>query len=106
MFYFLSDFSYLTPFLNIFHYITFRAGMAGFTSFILCIIFGPIFIRLFKENRIREVAKRKDAPGLDQFQVKKEGTPTMGGVFIIGSILLSVALWGNWSNMFVVMTSW
>ena len=104
MFYFLSDFSYLYPFLNIFRYITFRAGMAGFTAFILCIIFGPLFIRIFKEKRIREIAKREDAPGLDKFQVKKEGTPTMGGVFIIGSILVSILLWGNLTNSFVLMT--
>ncbi len=104
MFYFLSDFSYQWPVLNIFRYITFRAGMAAFTAFILCVILGPIFIRIFKENRIKEIAKRHDAPGLDQFQVKKEGTPTMGGVFIIGSILLSVLLWGNLTNSFLMMT--
>ncbi len=104
MFYFLSDFSYIWPSLNIFRYITFRAGLAAFTSFILCIIFGPIFIRLFKENQIREVAKRQDAPGLDKFQVKKEGTPTMGGVFIVGSILVSVLLWGNLTNSLLLMT--
>ena len=104
MFYFLSDYSYLWPSFNIFHYITFRAGMAGFTSFMLCVIFGPIFIELFKQYRIREVAQRKDAPGLDKFQVKKEGTPTMGGVFIVASILISVFLWGNLSNIFILIT--
>ncbi|MBF0490248.1 MAG: phospho-N-acetylmuramoyl-pentapeptide-transferase [Candidatus Omnitrophica bacterium] len=104
MFYFLSDFSYIWPFLNIFRYITFRAGLAAFTSFILCIIFGPIFIKVFKDHRIREIAKRQDAPGLDQFQVKKEGTPTMGGIFIVGSILISVLLWGDLTNLFLLMT--
>lgn len=104
MFYFLSDFSYLWSVLNIFRYITFRAGMAGFTAFILCIIFGPVFIRAFKDRSIREIARRKDAPGLDQFQTVKEGTPTMGGVFIIGSILVSVLLWGNLTNSFTLMT--
>ena len=104
MFYFFSDYSYIWPVLNIFRYITFRAGIAAFTSFILCVIFGPIFIRIFKENRIREIAKRKDAPDLDKFQIKKEGTPTMGGVFIVGSILISVLLWGNLTNSFILMT--
>ncbi len=80
--------------------------MAAVTAFLLCMILGPIFINLTKRRRIHESAKRADAPGLDQFQINKEGTPTMGGVFIIGSILLSVGLWGNWSNMFVTMTSW
>lgn len=90
--------------LNIFRYITFRAGMAAFTAFILCLIFGPIFIRMFKERKINEINKRKDAPSLDQFQVKKDGTPTMGGVFIIGSIVISVLLWANLTNPFILVT--
>lgn len=106
MFYFLSQFFYNSPHFNIFRYITFRAGMAGVTAFVLCMILGPVFINLTKRRRISESAKREDAPSLDQFQVKKEGTPTMGGVFIVGSILLSMLLWGNWTNMFVVMTTW
>jgi phospho-N-acetylmuramoyl-pentapeptide-transferase len=106
MFYFLSQYYSNSTHFNIFRYITFRAGMAAVTAFLLCMILGPIFINLTKRRSIRESAKRHDAPGLDVFQVKKEGTPTMGGVFIVGSILLSVGLWGNWTNMFVTMTSW
>src|SRR3989338_5859826 len=105
MFYFLSDLIDLFPAFNIFRYITFRTGMAGVTAFLLCIIFGPLFIRSFKDRRIREIAKRNDAPALDQFQEKKEGTPTMGGVFIVGSILASVLLWGNLTNPFILLTA-
>ena len=104
MFYFLSSFADHFSSLNIFRYITFRAGMAAFTSFVLCLILGPIFIRVFKEKEIKEINKRKDAPSLDKFQVKKDGTPTMGGVFIIGSIVLSVLLWANLSNHFILVT--
>ncbi len=104
MFYFLSDLLADQSWANIFRYITFRAGMAAVTAFLLCIILGPLFIAWFKDHRIREIAKRKDAPGLDKFQEKKEGTPTMGGVFIVGSIIISVLLWGNLSNAFVLMT--
>jgi len=106
MFYFLSQYFSNSTHFNIFRYITFRAGMAAVTAFLLCMITGPIFIKLSKRRSIREAAKRHDAPGLDHFQVKKEGTPTMGGIFIVGSILVSVGLWGNLSNMFVAMTSW
>ena len=105
MFYFFSQYFFNSTHFNIFRYITFRAGLAAVTAFLLCMIFGPVFINLTKKRSIRETAKRDDAPSLDQFQAKKEGTPTMGGVFIVGSILVSVGLWGNWSNMFVVMTS-
>ncbi len=104
MFYFLSEFMGNISYFNIFRYITFRAGMAAVTAFLLCMILGPIFINLSKKKRIQEIAKREDAPGLDKFQEKKEGTPTMGGIFIIGSILLSVILWGNWNNSLIVMT--
>ncbi len=103
MFYFLSYYTDWFVGLNIFRYITFRAGMAAVTAFVLCILFGPIFIRKSKEWRLKEIAKRKDAPGLDKFQVKKEGTPTMGGIFIVGSILASVLLWANMENRFILL---
>lgn len=105
MFYFLSDFTDWFAGFNIFRYITFRAGMAAVTAFLLCIIWGPIFIRLSRRRSIKETAKRDDAPALDKFQDKKEGTPTMGGIFIIGSVLISVFLWANLGNQFILMTA-
>ncbi len=104
MFYFLSGLSEAYSGFNIFRYITFRAGMAAVTAFLLCLILGPVFIRLFKAYKIKEVNKRKDAPSLDKFQEKKEGTPTMGGLFIVGSIVLSVLLWANLTNHFIQVT--
>ncbi len=101
MLYFLTQFRDEFSFLNIFRYITFRAGMAAVTTFLLCMILGPLFIRAAKS---REKAKRDDAPGLDKFQAPKEGTPTMGGIFIIGSILISVLLWADLSNMYILLT--
>ncbi|MFT7538507.1 MAG: phospho-N-acetylmuramoyl-pentapeptide-transferase, partial [Lysobacterales bacterium] len=90
--------------LNIFRYITFRAGMAAVTTFILCIVLGPLFIEKLKSMRVKEVAKREDCPDLDQFQEHKEGTPTMGGIFIIGSLLISIGLWTDLSNPHVLLT--
>jgi phospho-N-acetylmuramoyl-pentapeptide-transferase len=104
MFYFLTEFRDQFFFLNIFRYITFRAGMAAVTTFILCMIFGPIFIRASKRRRLQEKAKREDAPGLDKFQESKEGTPTMGGIFIIGSIIISVLLWADLLNLYILLT--
>jgi len=101
MFYFLTEFRHEFFALNIFRYITFRAGMAAVTTFLLCMILGPIFIRAAKA---REKAKRDDAPGLDKFQESKEGTPTMGGIFIIGSILISVFLWADLRNLYILLT--
>ncbi len=104
MFYYLSEFRDVISFLNIFKYITFRAGMAAVTTFVLCLILGPIFIKHFKKRSLGEKAKREDCPALDQFQTAKEGTPTMGGIFIVGSILLSVLLWADLSNPFILLT--
>lgn len=89
---------------NIFKYITFRAAMAAVTTFVLCMILGPFFIRYLRHKKIREIAKRADCPSLDQFQVSKEGTPTMGGIFVIGSVLISVVLWADLSNPYIVLT--
>jgi len=89
---------------NIFKYITFRAGMAAVTTFILCVIFGPMIIRKLRELNIKEKAMRDDCPQLSGFHGPKAGTPTMGGIFIIGSIVISVLLWGDLSNRFVLLT--
>ncbi|HSV43620.1 MAG TPA: phospho-N-acetylmuramoyl-pentapeptide-transferase, partial [Candidatus Bathyarchaeia archaeon] len=47
---------------NIFKYITFRAAMAAVTTFLVCILLGPVFTRFLKEKKIREYAKRADCP--------------------------------------------
>ncbi|MBF0521661.1 MAG: phospho-N-acetylmuramoyl-pentapeptide-transferase [Candidatus Omnitrophica bacterium] len=104
MFYYLSQFKDIFFGFNILHYITFRAGMAGLTTFLLCLLLGPLFIRKLKEHKVKEVAKRGDCPDLDKFMESKEGTPTMGGVFIISSILLSVLLWADMLNPYVLLS--
>ncbi len=60
MFYFFSDYAQVFFGFNIFRYITFRAGMAAVTAFLLCMILGPIFIRLSKERRSKENNQRAD----------------------------------------------
>ncbi|MDP8212677.1 MAG: phospho-N-acetylmuramoyl-pentapeptide-transferase [Candidatus Zapsychrus exili] len=103
MFYYLSQFKDVFFGLNIFRYITFRAAMAGITTFFICLIFGPFFIRKLKGHKIQEIAKREDCPDLDKFNEPKEGTPTMGGLFVIGSILISVLLWADLSNRYILL---
>lgn len=104
MFYFLSEFRDAFSALNIFRYITFRAGMAAVTTFLLCVVLGPYCIRKLRQLEVREIAKREDCPDLDKFHIPKEGTPTMGGIFVIGSIVISVLLWSDLSNMNVLLT--
>ncbi len=66
MFYFLTQFQDSFSFLNIFRYITFRAGMAAVTTFLLCMILGPLFIKASRRRNLQERNKREDAPGLDK----------------------------------------
>ncbi|NTV28474.1 MAG: phospho-N-acetylmuramoyl-pentapeptide-transferase [Candidatus Omnitrophica bacterium] len=105
MFFYLSQFRFeFFPF-NIFRYITFRAGMAAVTTFLLCVVVGPWFIRLLKRKSFGEKAERPDVPQLKEFHQTKSGTPTMGGILIVGSILSAVALWADLSNPYILLTA-
>jgi phospho-N-acetylmuramoyl-pentapeptide-transferase len=79
---------------NVFRYITFRTVYAALTAFALGLWLGPHIIRFIRNLGIGERI-RQDGPGLHQ---KKAGTPTMGGLIILPSILLSSLLWARWEN--------
>ncbi len=104
MFYLLFQLFYrpegILRFLRIFRSITFRTGAAVITAFLIAIIFGPYFIRHLKELRIGQIIRNE---GPETHQVKS-GTPTMGGLFILLSILLSLLLWADLSNTFVLVS--
>jgi phospho-N-acetylmuramoyl-pentapeptide-transferase len=92
----LSDyFSYL----NVFRYITFRAIYAALTALIICLIFGPYMIRKLKELQVGQPI-RDDGP---KTHIKKAGTPTMGGVLIVGAMTLSTLLWADVVNFYIVL---
>lgn len=82
---------------NVFKYITFRAVLAILTSFFFAIIIAPVCIRWLKERSLTQHI-RDDGP---KSHFKKEGTPTMGGIIIIGSVLISILLWGNLKNYYL-----
>jgi phospho-N-acetylmuramoyl-pentapeptide-transferase len=107
MLYWLSQFRFEFFPLNIFKYITFRAGMAAVTTFLLCVVIGPWFIRKLKEWNLGEKpvtgGGREAALGAAHYQ-SKQGTPTMGGILIIGSIAVSVLLWADLSNPYILLT--
>lgn len=79
---------------NLFRYITFRTAGATFTALLIAFVLGPKMIRFLKKHQIGQTI-RSDGP---QSHLKKEGTPTMGGILIIMSILIPVLLWGNLNN--------
>lgn len=89
---------YFTP-MNLFRYITFRTALAVLTAAGVSLIWGPAIIRRLKAMQMTQQI-RDDGP---QAHLSKAGTPTMGGVIIIGSILISVLMWGDLNNRYVAM---
>ncbi|MCD6539257.1 MAG: phospho-N-acetylmuramoyl-pentapeptide-transferase [Candidatus Omnitrophica bacterium] len=85
---------------NIFKYITFRSVSGFITSFLLVIILGKFFIRHLKRLRLEEYIDMYGHVKLQAIFNGKKGTPTMGGILIVLSILFSVVLWAK-INVFV-----
>ena len=83
-------------FLNVFKYLTFRTGLAMFTSMIVVLLVGTPFINFFSARQILDPI-REDGPS--DHIVKKIGTPTMGGVLILLGLFSGILLWGDLSNI-------
>jgi phospho-N-acetylmuramoyl-pentapeptide-transferase len=76
---------------RVFRYVTFRTTFASITAFLLCVLLGPWFIRKLRAFQIGQYI-REEGPKSHQ---KKAGTPTMGGVLIVTSIVIPTLLWGD-----------
>ncbi len=84
---------------NVFRYITFRVGGAIMTSLIICFLLGRRVIDFLRAKQGRGQPIREDGP--ESHLLEKKGTPTMGGVMILGALLISTLLWGRLDNGFV-----
>jgi phospho-N-acetylmuramoyl-pentapeptide-transferase len=89
-------FRHFTPF-RVFQYTTFRTAFAALTSLFLCLALGPWLIAKLREFQIGQYI-REEGP---KSHLKKAGTPTMGGVLIIISIVIPTLLWANLANPYV-----
>ena len=98
---FFLNFVEIFTFLNVFKYITFRTGLAVFTSLIIVLLIGGPFIKLFSSKKILNPI-REDGPS--DHIIKKIGTPTMGGVIILIGLLVSVLLWGDLKNIYILFS--
>jgi len=87
---------YVGPF-NVFRYVTSRTAFASLTALFLCIVLGPWLIHKLREFQIGQYI-REEGPKSHQ---KKAGTPTMGGVLIIISIVVPTLLWADLRNSYV-----
>jgi phospho-N-acetylmuramoyl-pentapeptide-transferase len=85
---------------NVFKYLTFRTIYAMITALVVSFIVGPWIIRKLESLQARQVI-RTDGP---ESHLKKQGTPTMGGVLILASIVVPTLLWADLSNLYVWTT--
>lgn len=85
---------------NVFKYLTFRSIYAMITALVLCFIIGPWVIRKLEGLQARQVI-RTDGP---ESHLKKQGTPTMGGVLILAAIVVPTLLWADLSNRYIWLT--
>ena len=85
-----------TPFRE-FGYVTFRTASASLTALFLCIALGPWLIGKLREFQVGQYI-REEGP---KSHMKKAGTPTMGGILIIISIVVPTLLWANLRNPYV-----
>src|SRR5579863_10578916 len=85
--------------LNVFRYITVRTAMASISSLFLGLILGPWMIRRLRELQIGQFI-REEGPRSHQ---AKAGTPTMGGILIVGATIIPTLLWADLSNPNVLL---
>jgi phospho-N-acetylmuramoyl-pentapeptide-transferase len=84
----------------VFQYLTFRGAYAALTTLLFCFIFGPRIIEVLRRLNVGQ-SIRLDGPAT---HLKKAGTPTMGGIFIILSVLIAVLLWQDFGSWKVWLT--
>jgi len=94
------------PGAGVFAYISFRSAMAVITSLIISMLIGKKIIDLLKKKQIGETVREL---GLDE-QYQKKGTPTMGGIIILASIIIPTLLFAKLDNIYVMLmlltTAW
>lgn len=97
LFMFLDELDF--PGAGVFQYITFRSAMTVLTSLLISMVFGKSIIRYLRRKQIGETVRDL---GLEGQQVK-QGTPTMGGLIIILSIIVPTLLFGDIANIYVIL---
>ena len=100
MLYWLTLLSDGGDFFNLFRYITFRAGGAFFTALLFGFVFGLPLINALRRTQGKGQPIRLDGP---EGHFAKAGTPTMGGLLIVGALTTSTLLWARLDNPFIWM---
>ena len=87
---------YLVKGLNVFQYVTFRTAYATITALLISLIFGGKLIDALRRWNVGQQIREEGPQG----HMVKRGTPTMGGVLIVGSVLISTLLWARLSSVY------
>lgn len=102
MFYYLFEYindAFNPPGFDIFRFLSFRSALAAVTGLILSLYLGPKIIRMLKKNQIDQPI-RDEGP---QTHYSKRGTPTMGGLIILGSVIIPVLLWSDIKSTYIIL---
>jgi phospho-N-acetylmuramoyl-pentapeptide-transferase len=102
MFYYLFDWldkMFNIPGAGVFKYISFRTAMAGLLSLFLSLIIGKYIIAFLRKKQVGEEVRNLGLQG----QMEKKGTPTMGGIIILMSILIPVLLFNKLNNIYIIL---
>ena len=91
--------NYDLPGAGLFQYISFRAAVSIITSLICSMVIGKKVIEYLQLKQVGEIVRDLDLAG----QIQKEGTPTMGGIIILSSILIPTILFAQLDNVYVIL---
>src|SRR3989339_504748 len=101
MFYYLFEYinkTFNPPGFDVFRYLSFRSALAAITALLISFIFGPKIINRLKRKEVDQPI-REEGP---QTHLKKAGTPTMGGLIILLSVVVPVLLWSNVKSVYII----
>jgi len=93
------DKAYDIPGAGVFQYISFRAALAVITSLTISLLFGKSLINLLKKKQVGETVRDLGLSG----QKEKQGTPTMGGLIILGAIIIPTLLFAKLNNVYIIL---
>ncbi|MEK6552921.1 MAG: phospho-N-acetylmuramoyl-pentapeptide-transferase [Bacteroidota bacterium] len=102
MFYYLFEYInkvFNPPGFDVFRFLTFRSALAAITALLISFIFGPKIIGRLKKNQVDQPI-RDEGP---QTHKKKQGTPTMGGLIILLSVIIPVLLWSDIKSIYIIL---
>ena len=91
--------NYDLPGAGLFQYISFRAAASIITSLIISMLIGKKVIQFLQLKQVGEIVRDLDLQG----QIEKQGTPTMGGIIILSSILIPTLLFAQLDNVYVLL---